>query len=515
MRKLTALADWLGDGKVGPLDAAVAIAALYALLQAVSQAAIVCWLGAGVGIDDAEQLIYLPYLQAGYGGSQPPIYTWINWAAAQAFGTNVFTLRLVKYLVFFAGLAAVHATMRSLGYSRTTAAAALFGMMTLPQWVWESQRALSHSVAAICFASLALLSLARLARRQSPANYATLGISAAAAILAKYNNAIALGGMLAAAFSIRKLRQPILKPGLLISLAAALLALAPTLVWSLAHVDRLLARTGKFSIGTDELSFLSTALAGIAKLIDASFEFSIITVIVFGVALAIAKVRPPELRHAASLGDSLLWRTLAFGLVITAILVVASGATNVRDRWMLPVLFLLPAALAAWIEPLGERGRKAQGVVILAGLLAAVLTMPALWYVQAYGGSGLGRTVRLDYPALYSEMKAVEPVRTIVSQESWIGNFRLVDQDLHLLTEEVPAFATLLQEPAVLIWLDDACPPSEVLDPLVAAGYSLDGPIHTVEAKERRGGTRTVSFIALEQSDPATAGAAQAPLCAE
>ena len=246
--KLAALAEWLSEGKVGPLNAAVAVVAFYGLFQAVGQTTLAYWLHAGVGVDDAEQLMYLPYLQAGYGGSQPPIYTWINWAAAQLFGINVLTLKLVKYLLLSAGLIAVYAMMSSLGFARMTAAAAMFGMLTIPQIVWESQRALSHSVAAVCFGALFLLSLIHMAKRQSVASYATFGLMAAAAVLAKYNNIIALGAVLLAAFSIRSLRKAMLKPRICISLAVAVLALAPTALWNFANIDRLLERTRKFGI---------------------------------------------------------------------------------------------------------------------------------------------------------------------------------------------------------------------------------------------------------------------------
>ncbi|TIX53758.1 MAG: glycosyl transferase family 39, partial [Mesorhizobium sp.] len=147
------------------------------------------------------------------------LYTWINWLAAQLFGTNIFTLKLVKYSVLFLAACSVFAAMRRFGYTKATAAAAMLGLFTIPQIAWESQRALSHSVAVVGFCALLLLAMANLIERRSVIAYALFGLATAAAILAKYNDVFLVLALVAAVLSLRELRGAILDPKFAISVA--------------------------------------------------------------------------------------------------------------------------------------------------------------------------------------------------------------------------------------------------------------------------------------------------------
>jgi len=515
LNKLDKWADWLAEGKVGPVHAAVAAAALYCAFQTISLSILTGWFAPGVGIDDAEQLIYLPFLQAGYGGSQPPIYTWINWLAAQLLGTNIFTLKAVKYLLFFLALWGVYAAVRGLGFTRRTAAAALFATLLFPQVGWEMQRALSHSVAALAFAALTLLALVHLVRRQTLVSYGLLGLVIAAAVLGKYNNLLFLGALFAAALTVRDFRAVLVDRRIVLTIAVALLAMAPTLLWNVQNPDTLLARTEKFGIGHGS-GAVSTALKGLQQTLGATLVFSILPAAVFAVGAWFAGARLRDLRHTPLPAERFVWRVVGFGVLLVALLVLFSGTTNVRARWLMPVLFLVPAAIAVSSEALGAKARKAQNVVIFCGVVMAILITPALWHLQLLGSSGLGRTVRLDYPSIYRDLLDKGPVRTVVSDESWIGNLRFVDPGLNILTEEVPYFATRLEDPAVLIWLNVPCPRGEVLQPLLRAGYTLDERIETLAVPERFGGTRNIYATRLKRQDaPDTVNLYQSRICSE
>lgn len=496
MKKLDDWADWLAEGRLGPVDAAVVFAALYCAFQVVSLA-LLARFAPGVGIDDAEQLIYLPYLQAGYGGSQPPLYTWLNWLATHVTGVNVFTLKAVKYLLLFLALWAIHAAVRCSGLSRRTAATALFATLLLPQVGWEMQRALSHSVAAFTFAALTLLAFVHLQRRANATSYVLLGLAAAGAVLGKYNNLFFLAAFFAAAMTVRPFRATLLDRRITASIGAALLAMAPTLLWNIRNPDTLLARTGKF--GMDQGGGpIVTALLGLQQTATAVAVFVVLPVATVAVAAWFAGGAWRERRPVPPPVERFLWRTVVIGVALITLLVLVSGATTVRARWLMPVLFLVPVAIAVSTERLGTKTRRTQSAVILCGAMLAMLAAPALWYTQLFGGSGLGRTIRLDYPALYRDLTAGGPLRTVVSDESWIGNLRFVDPQLTLLTEEVPGFATRLEGPTVLVWLDVPCPKNEVLQPLLQAGYTLGEQVE-LTISERFGDGRTIYAARLQQ----------------
>ncbi|MER9075336.1 glycosyltransferase family 39 protein [Mesorhizobium sp. M0904] len=503
-------AEWLAEGRIGPFPAAIVMVAAYFALQTIILSLLSSWAGTGVGIDDAEQLIYIPYLWAGYGGSQPPLYTWINWLAAHVFGTSIFTLKLVKYSVLFLAACSVFAAMRRFGYTKATAAAAMFGLFTIPQIVWESQRALSHSVAVVAFCSLLLLAMAYLLERRSMVAYAAFGLATAAAILAKYNDVFLVVALVAAVLSLREWRSVIFDPKFAISIAVAILVLAPTTYWSLMHPADLLSRGEKFGIDSQR-GRMAAALVGAGKFIMGTFNFAVLPVLVSALAFGLAGFRFSEWHPKGPAREILLRRTLALGLAMLAILVLATGVTVVKDRWLLPVLFMLPPAIVATMERLTPRGRNAQLLVIAAGAIIAVLLAPATWYVQINGTSGLSRMIRVDYPALYRQLTADGPVKTAISDGAWVGNLRLVDEKLVALDQEVPNFEMLMQEPAVLVWLDRDDPRPVILEQLKAAGYEPDGQPRQMMVSLLRGtdkSTRSGAYVRLKRM---AVGGATAP----
>jgi len=501
VRKLTEWGERLSEGKFGPFDAAIAFIAAYLLCQAIIQPLVSYFAGTGVSIDDAEQLIYLPHFWAGYGGSQPPLFTWLNWIATHLLGVNILALKIVKYLVLFLAFVAVHRAMRLLGYSRHTAAAASLGLLTIAQIVWEMQHALTHSVASLAFSALAFLALADLLTRRTMASYIFFGFAAALAILAKFNDVIFLVAMLGAALSVGSYRPAILDRRFLLSLVVLVLVLTPTALWSLDHFNALFARMHKFGLDPSGDSFLFIRLKGAVEFAKATFDFVILTLLTCGLAFSFQKLDPTKRLIDAKASDRFLGHILLIGYVLTAILVLASGTTAIRDRWLLPLLFLLPAYLAVRAERRGPAGRKAQYSIAALGAALAIVVMPASWYMQAWGGKGKSHIVRLDYAVILKDMTADGPVNTIVSDTSWIGNFRLVDQNIVLLNQEVPGFKRLIRAPAVLVWLGSEPPPDFILGKLREAGYQPAPDVRTISAPDRLDFKKNhkISFVRLEK----------------
>jgi len=484
LEKLEDLVDWLVEGRIGQLPAAIAVVAAYCLLQTATLPLLSSWAGTGVGIDDAEQLIYQPYLWAGYGGSQPPLYNWTTWTVTHLIGANVLALKIVKYSFLFAGFACAYAAMRKLAYRRTTTVCATLGLMTLPQLFWEAQRALSHSVAAFAASAALLLAFAILAERRSLLAHALFGFVAALAVLAKFNDILIVFAIVAAALSIREYRAVFLDRRVLAGLVVFLLTIAPTTIWSVLHIDTIFSRVYKFGIDGGGDGFLGKRVQGLSGLLTAGIQFVAATVAAYCVAFVWKRRAPATRQRFGTAPDSLLGRSLLIGLGATVLLVLASGSTTVRGRWLLPVLFLFPLYAAARVEKLGELGLQVQRFVITVAAAISLLVLPATWAVQVIGGEGGSRTTRIDYRALTRDIKALGPVRTLFADAFWVGNFRLVDPDLVLLNPEVPEFGKLLRQPSVLIWLRKEQPSPDDMARLREAGYEPFGDVVTLKARE-------------------------------
>ncbi|RWB56721.1 MAG: glycosyl transferase family 39 [Mesorhizobium sp.] len=508
LHKIEELIDWLADEKVGWLYAAVLVVALYFAFQTVTLPLLSAWAGNGVSVDDAEQLIYLQHLALGYGGSQPPLYNWIAWAVSQATGTSITSLKLVKYVLLFVGFCSVHTAMRKLGYKQITAAAAMLGLMTVPLLFWEAQHTLTHSVAAFAFSAVTLLAFAYLLQSRTALGYVAFGLAAGLAMLAKFNDALLLGALLSAAVSVRTYRQAMVSSKMFLSLAVFVLVLTPTAIWSYGHLDAVFARLYKFGIDDHDTRMIGLSAEGLVHAVLATMEFSIVTLFVYALGSAWKWKFPRLQKPVDAPSDKLLGRALLIGISAVLLLMLASGSTSLRSRWLLPVLFLLPLYLAACSERLGEFGREVQRFVITVGVAIAILTIPFTWYAQLMGGKGESRTARLDYRKLYRELEATVPVRTIVGNSFWIGNFRLARSDLVLLVPEVPDLEESLQEPAVLMWPENEDNPNPaLLARLRQAGYELSNQIGTLTGHELGPESgRRIYFVHLNKRGSARTG---------
>jgi dolichyl-phosphate-mannose-protein mannosyltransferase len=503
--------DWLCDDNAGPFNAALAFVALYCLLQIVVMTLLSHWAGTGVGVDESEQLMYMRFLSAGYGGSQPPLFTWLAGLTASVFGTNILALKIVKYLLIGVALISFFAAILRLGYSSRTASAGTFGLLLFPQMVWEMQHALTHSTASLCFSAVLLLALVEVLKRRSLAAYVLLGLAAAAVMLSKYNNVIFLGALFFSALSLREARTAILHRYFVVSVAVAVLACLPTFYWSLTHLGDLLAHSSGFGIARGSTA-METARLGLLGLGKALLNFAALPSLVFAVAFLLAFRKPGPSPQTMPWTEKLLWRAIFFALCIALVLVLVSGATQFRDRWMLPVLVLLPAAIAMRLDTMGERGRKTQGTIVFVGAILAILVLPVSWYMHLNGGEGRGRIVRMDYPSLLAQMTTDGPVGTVISSWFWVGNLRLVDPDLVVLDDEIPDFALSIREPAVLILTDDEEPTGVIFDRIAKAGYAMDTTHRRIAVPQLLGSTpptREVTVTRLKKVAAAPAAPAQ------
>ncbi|RWL86740.1 MAG: glycosyl transferase family 39 [Mesorhizobium sp.] len=486
LRQLEKWTDWLCDGRVGPFSAAVASVLVYCLTQIVVMPLLSHVAGTGVGVDDSEQLMEMRFLAAGYGSSQPPLYTWLAILAASVVGTSVLALKIVKYGLLAAGLTAYFTAIRRLGYSNRAAAAGMFGLLLFPQIFWEMQHALTHSVAIFCFTSVLLLALVEVEKRRSAVAYAFLGLATAAAMLSKYNIVIFLAALFLASLSVRETREAIFDRRFLISVTVAILACLPTLYWSIAHPDDFLAHSGGFGAGKGE-SPLETAALALRGLGNAILNFAGMPIAIVAVAFFLVARKTVTTPQPARWPEKLLWRTIALALLVTLVVVLVGGITQFRDRWVLPIFVLLPAVLAMRFDAIGHRGGKAQGTIVFVGAVLAILVLPVSWYMHLHGGDSRGGVVRMDYRSLYEQINADGPVKTVVSSWFWVGNLRLVDADLIALDDETPDFARSIREPAVLVLTDDRESPSDVFEELARAGYAMDTVHRTVEVPQALG----------------------------
>ncbi len=473
-------------------------AVIFVLCYFVFQTILVTAVSNGAGLDDAEQLANIGYLEWGYGGSQPPLYTWITNLAASVLGTSMLTLQIVKFSILASLFLSVYGGMRLLGFSRLVASASMLGLFLIPQIGWESQRALTHSVAGTAGCGWAFLAFAWHMRARHAGSAAALGIAMAAAILGKFNASFFLAMLIVTGLLVAEYRKVLLSKLSLVTVLAFAVCFGPTAFWMLAHKSSVIARASKFEIGASGNVF-SDRLLGVESLVEAAFLFSILALAVAGVIALIhwRKKTAPSIPLTA--GEQFLRRLIAVGIVIVLAGVVATGANNVKDRWLQPVLFLTPALMASLMARYRTGDRP---MIDLAAVSAAValIVPPVLGYYLTYGSSNPPYG-QLDYRHFYEEVQAKGPFRTILADNAQIpGNLRLFDPGLQVIHPETPDSRGHLIPPLLVMWFGDAAPNDRIATLLQDANIKLpENGITTtnVQYKTRPDRHVTVSYFLL------------------
>ncbi|MDX6805191.1 glycosyltransferase family 39 protein [Terrihabitans rhizophilus] len=344
------------------------------------QALIRVFIAPSAGLDEAEILITAQSAAWGHG-TQPPLYNFLQIAGFQIFGTNVLALALVKNLFLFAIFAFVYLGARIVLPDEAEARLAALAMFTIPQIAWESQRALTHTVAVLAMAALTFFVLVRVLRDGRWLDYVALGLCLGLGALSKYNFGIGALAMIVAAGTVRELRPRVLSWRMLASLAIAALVILPHALWVSGHLEDALARTHKFQAKSEAAYTLAPSLA----VLSGSLQYAVLPLALFAICLGIARLWPPtpsvSARQRTPL-QSFALRIIPVGLAMLAIGAIPAGITEFKDRWMSPLLFLLPLAVIVLLGHRLQRGgaKTLQYVSVLLALVSmAALAALHLW----------------------------------------------------------------------------------------------------------------------------------------
>lgn len=425
----------------------------------------------GAGVDDAEQLAYVGALQWGYGGSQAPLYTWINSIAGNLFGISMFTIYLVKFGMLASSFISVYFGARLLGLSKSVAAAGMLGIFLLPQIAWESQRTLTHSVGGTTGCAWAFLAFAWHMKSRSWHSAALLGLGIASGLLGKFNASFFLIGLILAGFSIPEYRAVLLTRKSILILLVFITAIAPTGLWTLSHTENLLARSHKFEIGEGG-NFVISRLHGEWKLFLNGVLFSGIALVFFAIAWWRSRAEQVSSPRPWNDAEKFVGRTLLFALAAVFVGVLISGAAEVKDRWLQPVLFLSPLYLATLLGRYIRTDLPLKRFAIV-GAICGLIVIPGLAVNILYARDGKAPSIgQLDYAKLFTVTRAVGTYQTVVSNGPQLpGNLRLFDSSIIPVHLEMPNAVSRIRFPALFVWFGDGMNPA-VLSLLNGAGIA-------------------------------------------
>jgi 4-amino-4-deoxy-L-arabinose transferase-like glycosyltransferase len=407
--------------------------------------------------DESQQAFFSQWLTLGYD-SQPPLYNWLQTSVVSVVGLSLAAISIVKNLVLFLVYLSYYKLARLVLADKLFAVIATLSLLTIPQLFWEAQRDLTHTVAQMLTINLFLYGAIRTLKAPSWAGYLITGVALGLGMLSKYNFALLAAAAVVAVFLHPQGRARLFDKRFLVTVLIALLIFLPHGIWLIHNLGLASGRT----LGIMEQDAPSSEWA---KLVRGPIEFFKLTIVI---------CLPTLIVYALVFGKSLFrnlrqsneW-TRFFGTIFIAIavlilvLIFGIGMTAMRDRWLLPFLFLLPIYLCLKMEIAGLRGEDfARRFVYIPLALMLLIPTALLTRVTVPKLFGSYEAYNVPYADFVSQVVAAEGRRPgLVMTDDWLpaGNLRLQLPDVPVMSM---FFANLTlpyqwtaERPVLLVWL--------------------------------------------------------------
>ncbi|MDT8854484.1 glycosyltransferase family 39 protein [Paracoccaceae bacterium Fryx2] len=405
--------DGLSDRRIDRYFPAVIV--LYFSIQLAMRLSI----GPTLELDEAETFWQSQTLDFGYG-PQPPLYNWIQWGFSELFGRNLFSVAALKASILSATLFCIFRFLRGSGIAAAAACIGTLSLGLMPDILWESQRALTHSVLAVCLSAVALLTFLRVAQHGRRIDYLVFGAVLGLGVISKFNFVFLIGGLVGAAILLKDLRTSINPQRLVLTAIVAISVASPALYFYATLMKGTMGSVHKLSIVSDRsfANFLhlsgdfADALAGVYALPGA---------VLLGFAFARRKwsssqpIMKPEL---------LRWTAL-IAILLALILSVAVNATEFKGRWFVPFSWPLVVYFTVIVWANLHSGGQGRLSFLLCSLWAlAVIALPYASLVSpGYRNADFSRV-----------LSHIRPGDVVASDSIWLlGNLSLKNGKMNVL----------------------------------------------------------------------------------
>lgn len=328
-------------------------------------------IGPSLELDEAEAFFHARQLSWGYG-AQPPFYFWLQWGLFQVLGKGLFALALLKALILAGTVIGLFLLLREEAGEEAGAVAAL-SLGLLPQVMWEGQRALTHSMLALLMAVVTAGLAVRALRSGRWRDHIGLGVAVGLGTLSKFNFALWPVGLLLASVVLPEWRVRPLR--ISASVGAAVAVVAPVGVWMWRNPELSTASLEKLEVATD--GAFAARLIGTGEVVGAALAFLALAVVVLG-AFRLRAGRGAD----RSLGPVGRLLGVAAGLSFLCLWlgILATGATEIAERWLLPFAWAVVPVGVLLLWP-GMSARMRRGLAGVAGSLW-LIAMAALPYAS-------------------------------------------------------------------------------------------------------------------------------------
>lgn len=434
---------------------------IYYILQIIVRIA----LPNGLRIDEAQQVFFSQWLVAGYN-AQPPLYNWLQQLTFAIVGDYLVGLAVLKSVVLFAILATYYLLARMVLKNASFAVLATIGLFVIPQMFWQAQRDLTHTTATMLLLNLLLIAALQVLRAPSLGHYIFLGAAVGLGMLTKYNFALFLPALAVAVWFHPEGRRRIFDWRLLAALVVAALIVLPHALWFLENIKAAssvtLARMGEEAAATSRVGQIAIGLFNLAEI---TVLMAAPVLLLFVLAFAKADLGP---WRTSSVASRFFGSFLATILLVLIVMIFATTFTTFRDRWMLPLLQMVPIYLALKLE---DRGIDPQEPLrrLMSPILAIIALLPLATFAAGYVSASHYQQPYAAFQSEFRTREGIEPALIVTTDWLVAGNAKLQWPDVPVMSSQFPdlkpAGNGTERGPVLLLWRGkDARPPSPLVN---------------------------------------------------
>jgi len=319
----------------------LALFALYCLVFLAAR----LWASPNIGTDDVEQAILAQGWAWGYNPAQPPLFTWMLLALYQIFGVEELAHLILKYGLLFATYAGLHL----LSFRWISPGNRLLGsasLLLLYPFAWGVHAGYTHSLLMAALVPWVVWAFDRAFTGRRWVDVILLGLLLGIALQSKFNFVILAVALVAAIAVEERYRSFLVSEKMAVAVGLAGLLLMPQIIWLMggAHEPgKLLAR---MAVSGTENPFVRAAM-NIGKFAQSSL-LALIPFWVIALSLLWPALRRPT--RPSSPWPAIVSRAILISMLIVLAIVLATGVSIAKERYLLPLVMLLPLVTVAAVD---------------------------------------------------------------------------------------------------------------------------------------------------------------------
>ncbi|WP_082453343.1 glycosyltransferase family 39 protein [Rhizobium sp. Leaf262] len=434
-------------------NAVIALFGAYFLLQIIIRQLV----PAALRVDEAQQVLFAQWLALGYD-AQPPLYNWYQQAIFTVFGTSMATVALAKNLILFLFFAVYVKIAELVLDNRRFVVVAAFTLFVIPQMFWQAQRDLTHTAMLMLTFALLLYGSIRLIQRPTLMGYILVGVAAGLGMLSKYNFALALPALLVAVWFHPQGRARLLDKRFMLTIAISVLVFLPHLFWlvhNLAFASEVTLQ--RMAEDAPDNRFLQVG-RGLARFVAGSLIIAAVPALLLGLSAWREQKLP---RKTQSVWFRFFLHYFIAIAVLMAIVILTTTMTELRDRWLLPLLLPGPILAALYLERyVADLDRFVSRFLTIPLIMMALVPVALLVTHPLMASLGRTSNSNYDWEAFQRHIVEIEKLSpSVIVTPNWPtgGNLRFVFKDVPVATtiydDYDPPFAISESHPALMVWV--------------------------------------------------------------